>query len=190
MAKEYLGNPKDYKPKEIFMKFLLSLSFLFAFSAQAYDSLPTPKYVDINQYVGKWYAITALPQFFTRKCVAQTAEYELKDKNSITVVNTCIKKNGSLKTIDGQAKVVNAQTNAELVVTFNNFWTRLFKVKGDYTIIKLDDAYSTVLVGSKDRKSLWILSRTPYLNDDIKKEYLEFAKKLNFDTSKVVDSTF
>lgn len=170
------------------MKFLLS--FLLAFSAQASDSLPTPKFVDINNYVGKWYAITSLPQFFTRNCVAQTADYAIKDATSITVLNTCIKKNGSLKTIDGQAKVINTQTNAELLVTFNNFWTKIFKVKGDYTIIKIDESYSTVLVGSKDRKSLWILSRTPYLNEETKKEYLDYAKKIKFDTSKVVDSIF
>lgn len=172
------------------MKFLLTLSLLLTFTAQASNSLPTPKFVDINQYVGKWYSITSLPQFFTKKCVAQTAEYEIKDATSITVLNTCIKKNGSTKTIDGQAQVVNKKTNAELVVTFNNFWTKLFKAKGDYTIIKLDESYSTVLVGSKDRKSLWILSRTPYLNEEIKKEYLDYAKSLNFNISKVVDSKF
>lgn len=174
------------------MKLLLSLSLLcsLSFSVSAKESLPTAEYVDVKEYVGKWYAITALPQFFTRKCEAQTAEYAIKSANSITVLNTCIKKNGATQTIEGQAVIANSKTNAELIVTFNNFWTNLFKVKGDYTIIKLDESYSTVLVGSKDRKSLWILSRTPYLDDATKNEYLNYAKSLKFDTSKVVDSKF
>lgn len=172
------------------MKVLLSLAMLFTLSVSANDTLPTASYVDVKEYVGKWYAITALPQFFTRNCAAQTAEYAIKDAKTISVLNTCIKKNGGHKTISGQAEIVNFKTNAELVVTFNNFWTKLFRVKGDYTIIKLDESYSTVLVGSRDRKSLWILSRTPYLNEDIKAEYLDYAKKLNFDTSKMVDSKF
>lgn len=172
------------------MKILLTLTVLFSSNLFANNSLPTATYVDVGQYVGKWYAITTLPQFFTRKCVAQTAEYAVKSAESITVLNTCIKENGSTQTIDGQATIKNPKTNAELVVTFNSFWTRLFKVKGDYTIIKLDESYSTVLVGSKDRKSLWVLARNPYLSEDIKKEYVDYAKSLGFDTSKLVDSKF
>jgi apolipoprotein D and lipocalin family protein len=159
-------------------------------NAFAYSALPTAEHVDVNQYIGKWYAVTSLPQFFTRKCVAQTADYAIKSANSISVLNTCIKKNGSTKTISGQAVIVNTQTNAELEVTFNNFWTKLFRVKGDYTIIKLDESYSTVLVGSRDRKSLWILSRTPYINEDVKNEYVAFAKAAGFETSKLIDSKF
>ena len=172
------------------MKLIFALLFSIIMPLSAKESLPTAEYVDVNEYVGKWYAISSLPQFFTKNCSAQTAEYAIKDTKSITVLNTGIKKDGSLKTIVGQAEIINSRTNAELIVTFNNFWTKLFKVKGDYTIIKLDSTYSTVLVGSKDRKSLWILSRTPYLNEDIKTEYINFAKKLNFETSKLIDSKF
>lgn len=172
------------------MKFLIVLSTFVSLSAFAKSNLPTASYVDVNQYVGKWYAVTSLPQFFTRKCVAQTADYAIKSANSISVLNTCIKKDGSTKTISGQAVVVNSRTNAELEVTFDNFWTKLFRVKGDYTIIKLDESYSTVLVGSFDRKSLWILSRTPYINEDVKKEYVDFAHSVGFDTLKLVDSKF
>lgn len=172
------------------MKKLVALSMFVSLSVFASSPLPTVSQVEVKEYVGKWYAVTALPQFFTRKCVGQTAEYAIKDAKTISVLNTCIKKNGHTKTIEGQAVVVNPKTNAELEVTFNNFWTRLFRVKGDYNIIKIEEDYSTALVGSKDRKSLWILSRTPYIHEDLKREYLDYARKLNFDTSKVVDSKF
>lgn len=172
------------------MKLFFSLGVLITLNVSAGETLPTADYVNIKEYVGKWYSITALPQFFTRKCAAQTADYAIKDTKSISVLNTCIRENGKSDTISGQAVVINPKTNAELIVTFNSFWTRLFNVKGDYTIIKLDEAYSTVLIGSKDRKSLWIMSRTPYLNEDVKAEYVNYAKSLHFDTSKLVDSKF
>ena len=165
-------------------------SLIFSFNIIASDALPTASHVDVNLYIGKWYAITSLPQFFTRNCEQQTAEYALKTANSISVLNTCIKKNGKTSTITGEAVIVNPKTNAELIVTFDNFWTRLFRVKGDYTIIKLDETYSTVLVGSKDRKSLWLMARNPYLHDDVKKEYIAYAKSLGFDTDKLVESKF
>jgi apolipoprotein D and lipocalin family protein len=163
---------------------------LLALSFNTFAQLPTVEHVNVGEYVGKWYAIYSLPQSFTKKCVAQTADYGIKTANSITVLNTCIKKDGSTKTIEGQAVVTNAKTNAELEVTFNNFWTKLFRVKGDYNILKLDADYSTVLIGSNNLKSLWIMSRTPYLDENTKAEYMNFAKSLGFEVEKLVESKF
>jgi apolipoprotein D and lipocalin family protein len=151
--------------------------------------LTTASNVEIERYIGKWYAITSLPQFFTRNCRAQTADYEILTEKSISVVNTCLKGKGET-TITGKAVVKNPKTNAELEVTFNNFFTRLFRVKGDYTIIKLDPNYEYVLIGSKDLKSLWIMSRRPEMSQDILEEYKAFAKKEGFDISRLVDSKF
>lgn len=153
-------------------------------------SLPTASHVEVERYVGKWYAITSLPQFFSKSCVAQTAEYEIKTENSISVLNTCIKKNGSTTTITGTATVVNPRTNAELEVVFDNFFTRIFRVKGDYTIIKLDPDYEYVMVGSKDRKSLWIMSRETTMPSAILRQYVNFAAANGFDVSKLVNSKF
>lgn len=153
-------------------------------------SLPTASYVEVERYVGKWYAITSLPQFFSKGCVAQTAEYEVLTENSISVLNTCFKKNGKTTDITGKAVVVNPVTNAELEVTFDNFFTRLFKVKGDYTIIKLDSDYEYVMVGSKDRKSLWIMSRENTMPANVLQEYVDFAAANGFDVTKLVDSKF
>lgn len=171
--------------KTVLLAILCSLSFnLFA-----YDDLRTVSYVDVERYVGKWYAFSAMPQFFTRNCKAQTAEYGIINEQTISVLNTCLKAKGS-NDIKGQAVVTNAQTNAELEVTFNSFWTRLFRVKGDYNIIKLDDNYRYVMVGSNNRKSLWILSRTTDMPADVYEEYVAEAKKQGFNTAKLIKSVW
>lgn len=172
------------------MKTLIAILMIISINSFANEKLPTAEHVDVQQYVGKWYAVSTLPQRFTKNCVAQTAEYGIKSANSISVLNTCIKADGSTKTIEGQAVIVNTQTNAELEVTFNNFWTKLFRVKGEYIIVKLEPDYSTVLVASSDRKSLWIMSRTPYLNNETRSTYVDLAKSLGFDTSKLIESKF
>lgn len=172
------------------MRFLSILFLAITMNACAHAKLPTVSHVNVEEYVGKWYAIWSLPQIYTRSCVAQTAEYKILDASSISVFNTCIKKDGSLKTIEGKAVVANPATNAELMVTFDNFWTKLFRVKGEYNILKLDESYSTVLVGSSNLKTLWILSRTPYLSEEVKNEYFAYAKQLGFDTSALVESKF
>jgi apolipoprotein D and lipocalin family protein len=165
---------------------LILLSFSLALEAQV---LRTESHVNVEEYVGKWYALKSLPQFFTRKCEAQTAEYKVIDEKTISVLNTCLEHKGQT-TIKGKAVVKNLNTNAELIVTFDNFFTRLFRVKGDYNIIKLDPNYLYVLVGSKDRKSLWIMSRTMSMPEEIMDEYVQIAKEEGFSVNKLIDSKF
>ncbi len=169
---------------------VLTICLIFSQVLLAGTRLPTEKNVDIGRYIGKWYAVLSLPQYFTRSCVAQTADYALVGEKTISVLNTCIKANGKTKTIDGKAVVTNPVTNAELVVTFNNFWTRLFRVKGEYIIVKLSEGYDTVLVGTNDRKSLWIMSRTPGIEEKTELEFVTTAKSLGFNTSKLIRSQF
>jgi len=175
------------------MRSLILLAMIaFASCAQAdiHDRLPTADHVEINRYIGKWYAVTSLPQFFTRKCLGQTAEYGIKDSKTMTVLNTCLKKKGKTTTIEGQAVIKNFDTNAELEVTFNNFFTRLFKVKGEYVIVKIDTDYKTVMVASSNRKSLWIMSRTPSIDADVLKDYVAYAEELGFDSHQFINSQF
>ncbi|WPU65067.1 lipocalin family protein [Peredibacter starrii] len=171
------------------MKLLMVLLFSLLTNAAFAKSLPTVDYVDVPRYIGKWYAISALPQFFTRNCKSQTAEYDVINSQTISVLNTCLKEKGK-ETIKGQAVVSNAATNAELIVTFDSFFTRLFRVKGDYNIIKLDKDYQYVMVGSANRKSLWIMSRQPTMPEATYQEYVEYAKTLNFPVDHLVISRF
>lgn len=172
----------------VFVALVISAS-VFA-KGDTYRPLPTAEQVDVARYIGKWYSIEALPQFFTRKCVAQSAEYDIINENTISVQNFCYREDGSLKDIKGQAVVKDTTTNARLEVTFNNFWTRLFRVKGEYVIIKLSEGYDTVMIGTTNRESLWIMSRTPSIDPATLKEYKDLAKSLGFETEKLVTSKF
>jgi apolipoprotein D and lipocalin family protein len=131
-----------------------------------------------------------MPQFFTRKCVGQTAEYKVVSEKVISIQNVCIKEDGSTTDINGFGTVKNAPNNSRLEIMFNKFWLKLFKVKGEYVIIKLDSGYDSVLVGSTDRKSLWVLSRTPSIDPDTLAEYLSFASTLGFNVNKLQRSNY
>lgn len=172
------------------MRNLLMIVSLIACVGVQAAKLPTERNVDVSRYVGKWYAHYALPQFFTRNCEGQTAEYEVVNEKTISVLNTCLKHKG-VTTISGKAVVLNPGDNSELVVTFNNFFTRLFRVKGDYNIIKLGQDYDYVLIGSNDRKSLWLMSRSAQaISSEVKASYLKLAADLGFDVKKLQESRF
>ena len=56
------------------------------FSAPEVPPLETVSFVDVEQYMGKWYEIAAFPMFFQRNCVGDTtAEYALRPDGDIVV---------------------------------------------------------------------------------------------------------
>lgn len=55
-----------------------------------------------------------------------------------------------------------------------------------YNVLKIDQEYTTALVGGKNFDYLWILSRTPEISEEVKQEYLEYAQALGYDVSNLV----
>jgi apolipoprotein D and lipocalin family protein len=80
----------------------------------------------------------------------------------------------------GTAKVVDKKTNAKLKVTF--FWP----FYGHYWIIGLGENYEYAVVGHPDRKYLWVLSRTPEMEETLYNEILGRIKQQGYDVSKLM----
>jgi apolipoprotein D and lipocalin family protein len=135
--------------------------------------------VDLKKYLGKWYEIAHLPARFQEGCDETTATYTLSEDGGISVLNECIK-DGKAKQAKGKAKVVDKNSGAKLKVTF--FWP----FYGDYWIIKLGKDYDYSVVGTPSRKYLWILSRTPKMDDKLYSQLLEFVKSKGFDISNLI----
>ena len=144
-----------------------------------YLSLEVVPHVELEKYLGKWYEIAHLPAKFQEGCNETTATYTLSKDGSISVLNQCIK-NGKMKQAKGKAKVVDKNSNAKLKVTF--FWP----FYGDYWIIKLGNNYDYSVVGTPNRKYLWILSRTPQMDDKLYSQLIEYVKSKGFDANKLI----
>ncbi len=140
--------------------------------------LQTVSSVDLKKYEGTWYDIAHLPQKFQEGCSCVTANYQ-QVEDYVQVINTCLRE-GKMDSITGKAFSVEGSDNSKLKVQF--FWP----FKGDYQIIALDEDYSTALVGTPDRESLWLLSRTAKPTANTVKEYLNKAEELGFDTSQMI----
>jgi apolipoprotein D and lipocalin family protein len=119
--------------------------------------------VELQRYLGTWYELASFPQSFQRGCTASTANYVLLPDGDVQVVNRCRLNalDGEEKVATGRARVVDTQTNAKLEVSFfRPFW-------GDYWIIQLDPEYRYAVVGNPGRDYLWILSRTPTVDEAV-----------------------
>jgi apolipoprotein D and lipocalin family protein len=147
-----------------------------------YNTLQVVPHVELEKYLGKWYEIAHLPARFQEGCTDTTATYALSEDGSISVLNEC-RRNGKLKQAKGKAKVVDKTSGAKLKVTF--FWP----FYGDYWILNLGKDYEYAVVGTPNRKYLWILSRTPHMDDKAFSQLIESVKSQGFDVNNLIKTS-
>ncbi len=163
---------------------ILFSSFIFFVGCQNKKSdkmnTETVKEVDLQRYLGKWYEIARFDHSFERGIVGATATYSMRDDGKIKVLNQGFKNtlDGELSKAEGKAKLTDEP--GKLKVSF--FWI----FYADYYILELDANYQWALIGSKSDKYLWILSRTPKLEENVKNLILHHAAKRGYDTSKLI----
>jgi apolipoprotein D and lipocalin family protein len=145
--------------------------------------------VDLERYAGKWHEIARLPNRFQSDCAGATAEYALRDDGKVSVVNTCYKEDGTVRDVKGTAKRID-ETNARLVVRFDGLFFKLFSwlIKPNYWVLELDSDYQYAVVGTPDRKYLWVLSRTPRMDEGIYERLLENAAEQGFEVGNLLRS--
>lgn len=146
---------------------------------------PIPS-LDVERYLGTWNQIAAVPQPFNLECARDTqANYALIDAANIRVENTCTTWSGGQNRIEGNARVNDTVTNAQLHVSFPGVPTQE-NPEGptNYIVAYIADDYSWALVGDPLRTSGFILSRSPAVSTD------EFREIRAVVESKGYNSTF
>ena len=139
--------------------------------------------VDLNKYAGTWYEIGRLPMYFQRNCASDvTANYVKKtDGSGIKVINQCKAEDGSNIIAEGLAKPADA-TGSKLKVTFLPSWIRWLPVgRADYWVLARDPDYKTALVGTPDKKYLWLLARSPNVSQETYAKYRQIAQQQGYD---------
>jgi lipocalin len=139
-------------------------------------------YLEISRYLGTWYEIARYDHRFERGLVGVTANYSLREDGKIKVLNSGYKDSldGPRSEAVGKAKIPDPELPSKLKVSF--FWF----FYGDYFVMELDQEYRWALVGSSSDKYLWILSRTPHLEDGLYQDLLSRLEKRGYDTSKLI----
>src|SRR5690606_7298924 len=132
--------------------------------------------LDLSRYLGRWYEICRLPlKHEDATATDVTATYSLNDDGSVRVDNRCFDEDGEPSQAIGNATPID-DSRSRLKVTFLPGFVRWLPfTSGDYWVLKIDPAYQTALVGTPDRKFLWLLARRPDLPVTIREEYLSEA---------------
>ena len=151
---------------------------------QAVKTIPS---IDVARYLGTWYEIAKFPNWFQRKCLSGTnANYQLKEDGNVKVTNRCKVEGGEMAQAIGTARQIGGATSPKLEVRFAPDWLAILPfVWGDYWVIDLDPQYQLAAVSDPRREYLWILSRTPKVNQKSYDDLLQRLVTQQFDLSQL-----
>ena len=160
----------------------LMVSFLMTLCSCVSDNAPrrvSPvENFDVERYMGTWYEIARLPQWFERNMLNVKTEYTLLQDDTVKVVNIGVR-DGEVKQAEGVARFKGWKKIGSLEVSFDKHFYH------DYRIIRLADDYHYAVVTGKTKDSLWILSRKPQMPQKELDEILSQLIGLDFDISKL-----
>lgn len=143
-------------------------------------------FVELERYLGTWYEIASFPSPFSGSCVGTTATYTANDDGTVGVLNRCFvgSVDGQEVEIEGYAEVVDEQTNAKLLVYFDQ------ATPGEYWVVNLDpsegdEPYQWAVVSNSTRTSLFILSREPQMEEALYEELVADLEERGWDVSMI-----
>jgi apolipoprotein D and lipocalin family protein len=163
-------------------KILMALVLLLTGCVTVPENITPVDNFNILRYLGKWYEIARLDHSFERGLTSVSAEYSLRSDGGIRVINRGYsQKENKWQNIEGKGYFVDRKDVGFLKISFfGPFY-------GSYVVFNLDkDNYSYALVCGPDSSYLWILARSPRIDDGVKKRLVEKAAALGFDTDRLI----
>jgi apolipoprotein D and lipocalin family protein len=145
------------------------------------DGVEAVSSVDPERYLGTWYEIGRLDHSFERGLSNVTANYSKRADGGIAVLNRGYDaENGEWKEAEGRAyPLESGEWNRLKVSFFGPFY-------GGYNIIALDENYQWAMVAGPNRGYLWILARSPALDEEVLEELVAKAGRLEFPEEQLI----
>lgn len=161
---------------------LVLLTALLAGCLGTPDGVAPVSGFEISRYLGNWYEIARLDHTFERGLSNVTAEYALRDDGGISVLNRgySIEKN-EWKEAEGKAYFVGDKKIGHLKVSFfGPFYS-------SYVVFELDkDDYQYAFITGPDKSYLWLLARSPDVDQKMLKRFITDAEAAGFDIDKLI----
>lgn len=137
---------------------------------------------ELERYLGTWHEIARLDHRFERGLSGVTASYSRRDDGGIAVVNRGYNvADREWQEATGKAYFVGDPDVGSLKVSFfGPFY-------GGYNIIALDqEGYQYAMVAGPDRSYLWILARSPDIDQEIVAALVDSAERMSFPVDELI----
>jgi apolipoprotein D and lipocalin family protein len=136
---------------------------------------------ELAKYMGQWYEIARLDHRFERGLEQVSATYSIDDKGMVQVANRGWDVDDSeWSDAVGKARFAGDADVGHLEVSFFSFFF------GDYVIFELDQPdyqYAWVTGGEN---TLWFLSRTPTVSDDLKQSFINTVTDYGYNADELI----
>src|SRR5690625_3218382 len=111
-----------------------------------------------------------------------TAEYTLRGDGGVRIVNRGYSTDeGEWREVEGRGYFAGSEAEGFLRITFfRPFYS-------SYIIFELDqENYKYAFISGSDTSSLWLLARTPEVDEEVIRYFMEKSRKLGFDTDELI----
>ncbi len=145
-------------------------------------TVPVVPAVDLPRFMGPWYVIAVIPTFIEKDIYNAVESYELAPDGTIRTTFTFNK--GAL---DGPAKEMNPK-GFVIPGTNNAIWGMQFiwPIKAEYVISHVDANYTETIIARSARDYVWIMARTPTIEEARYRELVGTVGAMGYDVSKLV----
>ena len=159
----------------------LALVLLLAGCTGKPDGVEPVEGFDLDRYLGTWYEMARLDHSFERGLENISASYSMREDGGVYVLNRGFSaEKGEWKEAEGKADFVGSSDLGHLKVSFfGPFY-------GSYIVFELDDNYQYAFVSGPNTSYLWLLSRTPKVDQAVIDQFIERASSLGFETDKLI----
>lgn len=145
-------------------------------------TVPVVASVDLPRFMGPWYVIGVIPTFIEKDIYNAIESYELASDGTIKTTFTFNKGafDGPAKQMEPKGFVIPGTNNAIWGMQF------VWPIKAEYVISHVDANYTETIIARSARDYVWIMARTPTMDDA---RYAELVKKvadMGYDVSKLV----
>ena len=145
-------------------------------------TVPVVASVDLPRFMGPWYVIGVIPTFIEKDIYNAIESYAIAPDGTIKTTFTFNKGafDGPAKRMEPKGFVIPGTNNAIWGMQF------IWPIKAEYVISHLDANYTETIIARSARDYVWIMARTPTIDDA---RYAELVKKvadMGYDTSKLV----
>ena len=137
--------------------------------------------VNLNQFMGDWYVIACIPTVIETETYKAIESYQLEKDGSINT--TFVFRKGGF---DGPEKRYNPR-GFVVENTGNAVWGMQFiwPFKSEFIIAYLDKDYTSTIIARNARDYVWIMARTPFINDSQYQELTKTVANLGYGVSKL-----
>lgn len=158
-----------------------ALALLGAISAGAQSVTAVPK-LDMTRFLGVWYEVAWYPNKLEKHCVSDALTiYTVGDKKRrFAEVRSCKTEGDNIDTRNAVAKPQNKSGDGKLKVTY------LWPFSKKEWVLAVGPEYEWALVGSPNRKFLWVLSRRTRMDAEVLAGIRAQAAGQGFDVGKLV----